>query len=159
MPPTKSVEQALKAKKIEEITTPKLVQAPPNISVKEGIDLMQKNKAGYIVVAKNKKVVGIFTENDVIQKILDKDVDWNKPISDFMTTNPPLLKPTDVVGTAIDVMGEKKVYHIPLVDDKGDLVNVLSVRTLTRFLAEFYPTEIYNLPPRPDQVMPTQEGG
>ena len=159
MPPTKSVEQVLKAKRIEEITTPKLVQAPPEISVKDGIDLMQKNRAGYIVVAKNKKVVGIFTENDVIKKILDKDVDWNLPICDFMTPNPPVLKPTDVVGTAIDLMGEKKVYHIPLVDDKGDLVNVLSVRTLTRFLAEFYPTEIYNLPPRPNQVMPTQEGG
>ena len=156
---TKSVEQALKAKRIEEITTPKLVQAPPEISVKDGIELMQNNRAGYIVVAKNKKVAGIFTENDVIKKILDKDVDWNRPISDFMTLNPPLLKPTDVVGAAIDLMGEKKVYHIPLVDDKGDLVNVLSVRTLTRFLAEFYPTEIYNLPPRPDQVMPTQEGG
>ena len=159
MPPTKSVEQVLKAKRIEEITTPKLVQAPPEISVKDGIDLMQKNRAGYIVVAKNKKVVGLFTESDVINKILDKDVDWNLPICDFMTPNPPVLKPTDVVGTAIDLMGEKKLYHIPLVDDKGDLVNVLSVRTLTRFLAEFYPTEIYNLPPRPDQVMPTQEGG
>jgi CBS domain-containing protein len=157
--PTKSVEQVLKAKRIEEITTPKLVQAPPEISAREGIELMQKNRAGYIVVAKNKKVVGIFTENDVIKKILDKDIDWNLPISNFMTANPPLLKPTDLVGTAIDVMGEKKVYHIPLVDDNGDLVNVLSVRTLTRFLAEFYPTEIYNLPPRPDQVMPTQEGG
>ena len=159
MPPSKSVEQALKAKRIEEITTPKLVQAPPEISVKDAIELMQKNKAGYIVVAKNKKVVGLFTESDVINKILDKDVDWNLPICDFMTPNPPVLKPTDVVGTAIDLMGEKKLYHIPLVDDKGDLVNVLSVRTLTRFLAEFYPTEVYNLPPRPDQVMPTQEGG
>ena len=157
--PAKSVEQVLKAKRIEEITTPKLVQAPPEISVKDGIELMQKNRAGYIVVAKNKKVVGIFTENDVIKKILDKDVDWNRPIGDFMTANPPTLKPTDLVGTAIDVMGAKKVYHIPLVDDNGDLVNVLSVRTLTRFLAEFYPTEIYNLPPRPNQVMPTQEGG
>ena len=159
MPPTKSVEQVLKAKRIEEITTPKLVQASPDISVKDGIDLMQKSRAGYIVVAKNKKVAGTFTESDVINKILDKDVDWNRPISDFMTANPPVLKPTDLVGTAIDVMGEKRVYHIPLVDDKNELVNVLSVRTLTRFLAEFYPTEIYNLPPRPDQVMPTQEGG
>ena len=104
-------------------------------------------------------MVGIFTENDVIKKILDKDIDWNRPISDFMTANPPTLKPTDLVGTAIDVMGAKKVYHIPLVDDNGNLVNVLSVRTLTRFLAEFYPTEIYNLPPRPDQIMQTPEGG
>ena len=59
----------------------------------------------------------------------------------------------------IALMGEHRFYHIPLVDDRGELVNVISVRTLIRFLSEFYPTEVYNLPPRPDQVMRTPEGG
>ena len=158
MPP-KSVEQVLKAKRIEEIVTPKLVQASPDISVRDAIELMQNNKAGYIVVAKNKKVVGVFTESDVVNKILDKDVDWSRPISEFMTPNPKTLKLTDLVGDAIDLMGSNKFYHIPLLDDKGELANVLSVRTLIRFLGEFYPTEIYNLPPRPGQVMDTPEGG
>ena len=158
MPP-KSVEQLLKEKKIFEITNPKLVQAPPEISVKQAVDLMQANKSGYIVVAKNKKVAGIFTEDDVVQKILDRDINWARPISEFMTRDAAVLKPTDSVGTAIDMMGERRLYHIPLVDDHEDLVNVLSVRTLIRFLAEFYPTEIYNLPPRHDQIMQTPEGG
>ena len=155
----KSVEAVLKAKKIFEITNPKLVQAPPEISVRDAIKLMQENKSGYIVVAKNKKVVGIFTETDVVQKILDRDVDWGKPIGEFMTKDPAVLKPTDLAGAAIDLMGERRFYHIPLVDDKGELVNVLSVRTLIRFLAEFYPQEVYNLPPDPNQIMETQEGG
>ena len=157
--PVKSVDSVLKAKRIYEITTPKLVQASPDLSVKNAIDLMQKNRAGYIVVAKDKKVVGIFTESDVVQKILEQDVNWEDPISKYMTMNPLCLKPTDLVGTAIDLMGEKRLYHIPLVDDHGDLVNVLSVRTLIRFLGEFYPQEIYNLPPHPDQIMETPEGG
>src|SRR3989338_8141868 len=156
---TKSLENVIRAKKISEIINPKLVQAPPEMSVKDGIALMQEDKAGYIVVAKNKKAVGIFTETDVVQKILDKDVNWENPISQYMTKDPFVLKPTDTVGTAIDLMGEHKFYHIPLVDDKGELVNVLSVRTLIRFLAEFYPQEVYNLPPHPDQIMDTPEGG
>ena len=155
----KSVDAVLKAKRINEITNPKLVQATPDLSVKDAIELMQQNRAGYIVVAKNKKVVGIFTESDVVQKILERDVNWSDPISKYMTTDPLCLKPTDLVGTAIDLMGEKRLYHIPLVDDKGDLVNVLSVRTLIRFLGEFYPTEVYNLPPHPNQIMETPEGG
>ena len=156
---TKSIDTFLKAKKISEVVNPKLVQAPPEILVKDGIDLMQKCKAGYIVVAKNKKVVGMFTETDVVQKILDKDVNWTDPISKYMTKDPFVLKPTDSVGAALDLMGAHKVYHIPLVDEKGELVNVLSVRTLIRFLAEFYPQEVYNLPPHSDQVMETPEGG
>ncbi len=155
----KSVDAVLKAKRINEIINPKLVQTTPDLSVKDAIEMMQANRAGYIVVANNKKVVGIFTESDVVQKILDKNVNWSDPISKYMTPNPLCLKPSDVVGAAIDLMGEKRLYHIPLVDDKGDLVNVLSVRTLIRFLGEFYPTEVYNLPPHPDQIMETPEGG
>ncbi len=154
----KSVEALLKEKKICEIINPKLIQAPPTLTVSEAVEIMQKNRAGYIVIAKNKKVVGIFTETDLALKILEQDVDWNRPVSEFMTANPFVLSPQDSVGKAIDLMGEHSFYHIPLVEN-GELVNVISVRTLIKFLAEFYPTEVYNLPPRSDQVMATPEGG
>lgn len=157
--PTKSVESVIRAKKIGEVINPKLVQSPPEVSVKDAIKLMQENRAGYIVVAKNKRVVGVFTETDVAQKILDQDVNWDDPISKYMIKDPLVLKPTDTIGTAIDLMGEHRFYHIPLVNDQGELVNVLSVRTLIRFLAEYYPQEVYNLPPHPDQIMETPEGG
>ncbi len=86
-------------------------------------------------------------------------MDWGKSVSEYMTKEPAVLNPNDSVGQAIDLMGERRVYHIPLIDEKGILVNVISARTLIRFLAEFYPTEVYNLPPRPNQIMETQEGG
>ena len=157
--PAKAFDVLIKQTKIGEIINPRLVQAPPETSIKDGLALMQTNKAGYIVVAKNKKVVGIFTETDVVQKILDCDVHWEEPINKYMTKDPFVLKPTDSVGKAIELMGEHRFYHIPLVDDQGNLVNVLSVRMLIRFLAEFYPQEIYNLPPRSNQIMETPEGG
>lgn len=155
----KPVEVLLREKKIYQIVNPKLVQASPDITIEDALKLMQENKSGYIVIAKNKKVVGIFTENDVIIKILEHDVDYKQPVSEFMQKDPQVLKMADDVGTAIDLMGQGNSYHIPLVDEKGNLVNVLSVRTLIRFLSEFYPTEIYNLPPRHDQIMATPEGG
>ena len=155
----KSVDKLLREKKIYQIVNPKLVQASPDISLREAIQLMQKNKSGYIVVAEKKKVVGIFTEVDVARKVLEKNMDWNRPLREFMAPNPVVLNLKDSVGQAIDLMGENRFYHIPLVDDKQELVNVISVRTLIRFLAEFYPTEVYNLPPRHDQIMATPEGG
>lgn len=159
MSETKPVETLLKEKKIYQIVNPRLVQASPDISVKEAIEIMQQNKSGYVVIAKAKKVVGIFTEADVVQKVLDKDQDISKPVSELMQKDPLVLNIKDTVGAAIDIMGDHRIYHVPLVDDRKELANVISVRTLIRFLAEFYPTEIYNLPPRPDQVMPTEEGG
>jgi len=57
------------------------------------------------------------------------------------------------------LMVKSDVYHLPLVNSKQELVNVISVRTLVRYLAGFYPTEIYNLPPNLDQIMQSREGG
>ena len=154
-----SVDTLLKEKKIFQIVNPRLVQAPPTMSVKDAIEFMQKERAGYMVIADKGKPVGIFTETDVIRKVIEQDVDWSRPVREFMTPNPLVLKPEDTVGEAIDVMGTHRFYHIPLVDEKGNLINVISVRTLIRFLAEFYPAEVLNLPPVPNQVMETQEGG
>ena len=155
----KSVELAVKEKKIGQIVNPKLVQAPPEIFLEQAIRLIQESRSGYVVIAKNKKAVGIFTETDVVRKVLGHDVDWKRPVSEFMAKDPVCLKLNDLVGQAIEVMGATRYYHIPLLDENGLLANVLSVRTLIRFLAEFYPTEVYNLPPNPRQVMETPEGG
>lgn len=150
----------LKEKKISEVINPRLIQAPPDISVKKAVELMRENKSAYIVVAEKGKLAGMFTETDVVRKILGKkDVDWNRPIREFMTAKPMALTSDDSVGRAVDLMAEHDIYHIPLENNQKELTGVLSVRTLIRFLAEFYPGEIYNIPPNPHQVMPSQEGG
>ncbi len=153
-------QQLVKSIKIGQIVNPRLIQAPPEISVRTAVEIMQNNKSGYIVVADHtRKVVGMFTETDVLNRVLGKKDAWTKPVAEFMTKSPIVLSVNDTVGRAIEIMGKNRFYHIPLVDDKGCLVNVISVRTLIRFLAEFYPTEIYNLPPKYDQTMETAEGG
>jgi CBS domain-containing protein len=160
MPPSSQpTDKSLKQKKISEIVNPRLIQAPSDTTVKQAVELMGEQRSAYIVVADKKKVVGIFTETDVVQKVLETDADWKRPVSDFMTRDPLVLRPDDPVGKAIDLMAQNMVYHIPLVNERQELTGVLSVRTLVRFLSEFYPAEIYNLPPDPHQVMGTQEGG
>ncbi|MBI1976699.1 MAG: CBS domain-containing protein, partial [Candidatus Omnitrophica bacterium] len=156
---SKPVDQLLREKKIYQVVNPKLVQAPSDIALQEAIQLMQREKSSYIVVAEHRRAVGIFTEVDVVRKELGQDVNWNRQLRDFMAPGPKILNIKDSVGAAIDLMGAERFYHIPLVDDRGELVNVISVRTLIRFLAEFYPTEVYNLPPKADQIMWTPEGG
>ncbi len=156
---SKSVDSLLSEKKIYQIVNPRLVQAPPTFTVNEAVRLMQERKAGSVVIAEKKKPGGFFTETDIIQKIMGCDVNWSFPVRDYMTPNPVCLRMEDTVGQAIDVMGTNRFYHIPLVNEKGELVNVISVRTLIRFLAEFYPAEVLNLPPVPDQIMESREGG
>jgi signal-transduction protein with cAMP-binding, CBS, and nucleotidyltransferase domain len=156
----KKIEDLLKDKKIHQIINRKMVHARPDISVKEAIKILQTHKSGYVVlVDENEKIKGIFTETDVAKKILGKKVDLKSPVSKFMTEKVLTLSPQDSVGEAIDLMAKKQIYHLPLVDDLSQLNGMLSVRTLIRFLAEYYPTEVYNLPPNSAQVSETQEGG
>jgi len=155
----KPVAELLQQKKIFQLINPKLVQGSPDLTAQEAVDEMRENRAGYIVIVRDEKPIGIFTEVDVCHKLLGKNADWSKKVSDYMTCDPMVLNPKDSVGKAIKLMCDHRLYHIPLVDQDQKLTGVISVRTLIRFLAEFYPTEVYNLPPSSDQIVESPEGG
>ncbi len=158
--PAKTIEEILKETRIYEILRPKLVTAHPDITLQQALDLMHKEKSGYIVVADvHLRVVGMFTERDVLMKVLKKGVSLSEPLSKYMTKEPATLSKKDTVGTAINFMREHNVRHIPLVDDVGQMNGILSIRTVVNFLAELFPTEVFNLPPNADQVHETVEGG
>ncbi len=155
----KPIKDLLKENKVTVVSHAQCIQASPNLSIGQTIELMRNNKSGYVLLVDGGQVTGIFTEVDVVRKILCSTVDWSKPVRTVMTQNPSVLTQADSVGTAIDLMGKERFYHIPLVDEKKNLAGIISVRSVIKFLAEFYPTEVYNLPPDPHQVMNTQEGG
>ena len=68
------------------------------------------------------------------------------------------LGPEATIGEVVSVMNEKGYRNIPLVKD-GKLVGSISVFDVIRYLAESYPKSTINLPPNPDQIMDTEEGG
>jgi CBS domain-containing protein len=156
----KTIEQILRDTKIYQILRPKCLHSLPDITLQEALDLMHREKAGYIVVTDpHLKVLGTFTERDVLMKALKKGVSLDEPMEKYMTHGPTTLKKTDTVGMALDAMREHNVRHIPLVDDLGQMTGVLSVRTIVNFLSELFPTEVFNLPPKADQIHETVEGG
>ena len=158
--PAKTIEEILKDTKIYQILRPKLVTALPDTSLKEVLDLMHRERSGYIVLAdRHLKVVGLFTEREVLMKVLCKGVSLDEPVKNYMNTSPPTLSKTNTVGEALKAMFEHSVRHIPLVDELGQMNGVLSIRTIVTFLAELFPTEVFNLPPKPDQIHETAEGG
>jgi CBS domain-containing protein len=122
---------------------------------------MRKENKGYAVVLEDeasRKVAGIFTERDVMTRVVEQKVAAATPVEKVMTTNPTTLKLTDSVADAIRLMSQGHYRHLPLVDDDGGLVGVLSVRDLITYLAEHYPHQVFNLPPDPHQVIRAPEG-
>lgn len=157
---TKTIEEILKDTKIHQILRPKLVTALPDIALKEALDLMHREKAGYIVVADaHLKVVGMFTEREVLMNVMKPGVAMDDPMSKYMRTDIHTLKKSDTVGDALKAMHDFSIRHVPLVDEFGQMNGVLSIRTIVNFLAELLPVEVFNLPPKPDQIHETVEGG
>ncbi len=157
---TKTIEEILRETKIHQILRPKLVTSLPDITLQEALDLMHREKAGYIVVAnRHLKVVGMFTEREVLMNVMKPGVSMTDPLSKYMRTDVHTLKKTDTVGDALKAMHDFSIRHVPLVDEFDQMNGVLSIRTIVMFLAELLPGEIFNLPPKPDQIHETVEGG
>jgi CBS domain-containing protein len=113
------------------------------------------------------KPIGIFTERDYLDKValLDTGVGpaalENLAIEKFMTSGPTVLSQEEGLNTALQVMTKGGYRHLPLVDGEGLLCGVLSVRDIIFYLAEFFPIEVMNLPPKLDknQSFDAREGG
>lgn len=158
MPPR--VEDILKETRIYQILRPKLVMGDPSLSLKEALALMHAEKSGYVVIAdRNAKAVGMFTEREVLMKVLQPGVSLDEPVSKYMRTDVHTLLKSDTVGAAIDAMDQFGIRHVPLVDEYGQVNGIVSIRTIVTFLAELFPTEIFNLPPTAHQAPETREGG
>ena len=158
--PVRNIETILKETKIYQILRPKCVNSQPDITLQEALDLMHREKSGYIVIRdEHIRVLGLFTERDVLMKVLKPGVNLNEPVKKYMHTDLVELSKSDTVGAAIDAMKKYNVRHIPLVDELGQMAGVLSVRTIANFLSELFPTEVFNLPPKSDQTFNTTEGG
>ena len=132
-----------------------------DIKVIEAIDSFNKKDVGCVlVVDKSNKLIGIFTERDVIRKLINKGHDLNKEtIEKYMTQNPDALQLSDPITYALNRMAAGGYRHVPLIDENHSPVGFLSIRDIVDHLADYYSNEILNLPPSPHAKQRSQEGG
>jgi CBS domain-containing protein len=131
----------------------------PATPLRNAIETMKQDEGGCaIVCAEDGSVVGIFTERDLLTKIVGQDADLNAPVSNWMSPVVATLTPEATIGDAVSIMNEKGYRNIPLVKG-GKLVGSISVFDVISYLAESYPQTTMNLPPNPDQVMDSLDGG
>jgi len=111
-----------------------------------------------VIISDDGRVAGIFTERDLLTKIIGENVNLDSPISEWMQPAVETLSREATIGEAVRLMNERSFRNIPLVR-KGELVGSISVFDIITYLAECYPKSTMNLPPRPAQVMDTVDGG
>jgi CBS domain-containing protein len=140
------------------LTPPVTVQS--GTSVGRAVEEIQKRNVGCVLVYEAGRMIGIITERDMLLKVVARDVDYGtRKIDDFMTRDPVTLSPDNSIGDAATLMTERHFRHIPVIAADGTATGIVSIKDIIQLLAESFPEQVLNLPPRPHQRMETPEGG
>jgi CBS domain-containing protein len=130
----------------------------PNQSVAEAVAAMREHEVGCLLVSEGEALVGIFTERDLMRRVLAPGLPLTTPVSACMTPHPVVVDEKESIRAAVRRMEEGGYRHLPVIGDTGKPVGVLSVKRIVHYLVEHFPTTIYNLPPDPD-AYPQQADG
>ena len=152
------IERILQERKISQLSLSPLVTIDSQKSLKEAVAAMQQKQVGCILITQNERLVGIFTERDLLGKVMGQHVDDSREIKAFMTSTPLTLDPGSSVLEAIQLMDDHGYRNVPLVDTNGNLVGNLSVTNIIDFLAEIFPQEVLSLPPKANQHFSSVDG-
>jgi CBS domain-containing protein len=137
------------------------VTVQPGTSLADCITAIQQTGTGdsVFVMGPDGRLVGVLTERDIFGRIVGGDVDLHEPVETMMTTQPHHLHLDETVRDAIDLMQTGRYRNVPLLDEDDHLIGVVRPQDILKYLAEAFPEELLNLPPRPHQRMGKAEGG
>jgi CBS domain-containing protein len=111
---------------------------PSSISVAEAVAEMNRKRIGCIIIADGGKITGIFTERDVLMRVVGSERDPKSTrLSDVMTRGVHTIPPETTVEETMVFFAEKKCRHIPVVDRKGGrILGLISIGDISRWVAE-----------------------
>jgi predicted transcriptional regulator len=144
---------------ISALGLPAPVSIGTEASVGAALAAIQKQAQGYVLVVEAGRPRGIMTEREVLMKVVARDVKYDSNVMDFVSDIRVTLTESQPIARAIKMMIAEGVENIPIVDAGGRANAVLRTLDVIHFLAQTFPAQVLNLPPRPDQIMPKPEGG
>lgn len=129
-------------------------------SVVSAVNAMNEHRTGCVLVQNHGKLVGILTERDLLRRVIFRENNRTWTVDKVMTPSPSTLPPTASVAFALNKMSLDGYRHIPIVDENGRAIGVISVKDIVRLVVDAFPEGILNLPPDPEHACPrTADGG
>ncbi len=103
----------------------------PGQAVADAVALMRENKVGCVLVCRDGRLVGIFTERDVLRLAGEGARFEDLQVREVMTPRPITISPDDDVLAAAELLGERRIRHLPVCDDRG-LCGIVSIGDLVK---------------------------
>ncbi len=109
-----------------------LATFPRSASVRDAAMTMAERRIGAVLVVEDGRLVGIFTERDVVTRVVARGGDPDRTtLGEVMTPDPDTIGPDDSVAYALERMSQAGYRHLPVIDG-GELIGIVSIRDLHR---------------------------
>lgn len=117
----------------------------PTMTVCEAVTEMNRQRVGSVLVLDDGKLVGIFTERDVLRRVVGAGVDPRRTlVSEVMTSGVISITPESTVEETMVLFTEKRCRHLPVLEH-GQLVGTISIGDITRWMADAHRAEAEHL--------------
>ena len=151
--------EAILAAPIRALDPRPAVGVSESATVREAIQLMVERSVGAVLVVRDARVLGIFSERDVMRRVVTSGTPLDRPVIDVATRDPVTLGLDDGIAFALNRMVLGGFRHIPIVDAAGAPLAVLSQREIVAFIVSLLPASTLNLPPEPKHEARSEDGG
>jgi CBS domain-containing protein len=123
----------------------KVHSVSPSATVIHAVRKMNQERIGALLVMDGGDLVGIFTERDVLNRVVDAGRSPDATlVSEVMTENPVVITSTATVTEAMTIVSEKRCRHLPVVEENR-LVGLVSSGDLTHWVTRNQEVHIQNL--------------
>jgi CBS domain-containing protein len=153
-----SLEYDLRQEQVIHLNLTEFTQVESGASVRATIEKMRQENHNCAFVTNQGRLVGIFTDRDILRKVVAAPESWDQPIETVMTAQPLTVNTSDPADTALNLMNEKHFRNVPVLDNKGTVIGNLTHYAIVKYLADRFPESVYNLPPEPDRVTSNRDG-
>ena len=145
---------------IEQLFSKDALCVDVSVTVGEAVALMREKRYGAIVVTRDGKLDGIFTERDLLVKVVGVIPDFESaPITDVMTPDPSALRQEDPIVHVAQHMHRGGYRHVPIVDEQDVPVSIVSIKDVMRYIVNCFPPSVINVPLEPHRGVAQRDGG
>lgn len=122
---------------ISDFMSKNVFKATLKTTVKEAVLEMERLNIGSILIESRNKLKGIFSERDLLKKVVSEKKDVNKTLlKDVMTIDIFTVLEDEPIEKAINIMNEKKIRHLPVVNSNNSCIGMIGIKNIMEYLLD-----------------------
>ncbi|BAB67457.1 CBS domain-containing protein [Sulfurisphaera tokodaii] len=124
---------------VKEYMKTQVISVTKDAKLNDIAKVMTEKNIGSVIVVDGNKPVGIITERDIV-KAIGKGKSLETKAEEFMTASLITIREDSPITGALALMRQFNIRHLPVVDDKGNLKGIISIRDITRAIDDMFET-------------------